>query len=109
LTDTENNYSIIEMELCGVVWATKKCRLYLLGLPHFSLVIDHQPLVLIIDKYSLDAVETPRLQRLKERLSPFVFTTVWKKGKEHAIPDALSRAPVSNPTADDLVADTSIF
>ena len=108
LTDTESRYSIIEMELCAVVWATKKCRLYLLGLPHFQLITDHQPLVPIIDKYSLDAVETPRLQRLKERLSPFVFTTSWKKGKEHALPDALSRAPVCNPTADDLVADSSI-
>jgi len=96
------------MELTGVVWAMKKCRLYLLGLPHFTLVTDHQPLVPILDKYSSDAVETPRLQRLKERTFPYIFTSVWKKGKEHAIPDALSRAPVSNPSPDDLVDDISI-
>lgn len=26
---------------------------------------------------------------------------MWRKGKEHAIPDALSRSPVANPTSDD--------
>ena len=107
LIEAEARYATIELELCGVVWAMKKCRLYLLGLPHFTLIVDHQPLVTILDKYSLDAVENPRLQRLKERTSPFIFTTIWKKGKEHALPDALSRAPVSNPSADDLVDETA--
>ena len=31
----------------------------------------------------------------------YTFTAVWQKGVEHAIPDALSRAPTSDPTADD--------
>jgi len=39
---------------------------------------------------------------LKERLSPYVFKTVWRKGKSHSIPDALSRAPVNDPSADDV-------
>lgn len=53
-----------------------KCRLYLLGLPMFSLIVDHQALVIILDRYTLDAVENPKLQRMKERLSPFVFQTI---------------------------------
>ena len=44
-------------------------------------------------------VENPRLQRLKAKLSMYTFNTVWCKGKEHAIPDALSRAPVDDPTS----------
>jgi hypothetical protein len=64
-------------------------------------MVDHQALVAILDKYTLDAIENPKLQRMKERLSPYCFTTVWKKGKEHAIPDALSRAPVNDPAVDD--------
>jgi hypothetical protein len=79
----------------------RKCRLYLLGLPTFKLVVDHQALVTILDKYTLDAVDNPKLQRLKERLSPFIFTTTWRKGRHHAIPDALSRAPVNDPTPED--------
>jgi hypothetical protein len=68
-TDTESRYAIVELELAAVEWAMRKCRLYLLGLPHFALVIDHQALVTILDKYTLNDVENPKLQRLKERLS----------------------------------------
>ena len=32
----------------------------------------------------------------------YTFNTVWRKGKEHAIPDALSRAPVDDPTSADV-------
>ena len=66
---------MVELELLAAVWAVKKCRLYLLGLPKFTLVVDHQPLVSILDKFTLDAVENPRLQRFKEKLAPYVFTT----------------------------------
>ena len=63
--ETEVRYAMVELELHAVEWATKKCRLYLLGLPSFTLVVDHQPLVTILDRYNLDAVEKPRLQRMK--------------------------------------------
>ena len=76
MKDTESRYAIVELELAAVEWAMRKCRLYLLGLPSFQLVVDHQALVTILDKYTLDAVENPKLQRLKERLSPFVFSTI---------------------------------
>ena len=85
-TDTESRYSATELELCAVKWAIKKCRLYLLGLSSpFKLVVDHQALVNILNKYTLDAVENPRLQRMKEHLLPYRFSTVWKKGKSHHI------------------------
>jgi len=106
VTDTESRYGIVDLELRAVEWAMKKCKMYLLGLPSFTLVTDHQALVTILDRYTLDAVESPKLQRMKERLSPYAFKTVWRKGKDHRIPDALSRFPVSNPTEDDLEEDT---
>lgn len=107
-TDTESRYAIVELELAAVEWAMRKCKLYLLGLPMFRLIVDHQALVTILDKYTLDAVENPKLQRLKERLSPFVFTTEWRKGRDHAIPDALSRAPVHDPGPDDEAVNTDV-
>lgn len=109
LTDTETRYATIELELLAVVWAMKKCKFYLTGLQHFTLVTDHRPLVPILNSYTLDAIENPRLQRLKEKLAAFVFTATWRPGKELCIPDALSRFPVSNPTIDDdaLDAETS--
>ncbi|XP_076044716.1 uncharacterized protein LOC143027329 [Oratosquilla oratoria] len=101
LTDAETRYATIELEMLAVTWATSKCKLYLFGMPHFTLMTDHRPLIPILNSYTLDAVENPRLQRLKERLSPFVFTAKWCAGKQLCIPDALSRAPVSRPTPED--------
>ena len=103
VTDTESRYSATELELGAVVWAMKKCRTYLLGAPKmFSLIVDHQALVSILDKHTSDTIENPRLQRMKEKLTPFLFNTIWKKGKSHTISDALSRAPVTRPTPEDL-------
>ncbi len=86
LTDAEANYSMVELELRGIEWAIMKCRLYLLGLQPFQVISDHSSLVPILNRQTLDAVESTRLQRMKERLTPYNFTTVWKRGKDHAIP-----------------------
>jgi hypothetical protein len=67
----------------------RKCRFYLLGLSTFQLVVDHQALVIILDKYTLDAVENPKLQRLKERLSPVPEC----KSEEASHPAAPQRHP----------------
>ena len=108
LTETESRYAIIELELLAVVWAMKKCQLYLLGLDKFLLHVDHRPLVCILDKKHLGEIENPRLQRLKEKILKFNFVTEWVKGKEHCIPDALSRAPVAKPTPEDSEAEEVI-
>ena len=70
--------------------------------------MDHQALVTILDKYTLDAVENLKLQRLKERLSPFIFSTIWWKGRSYSIPDALSRAPVNDPGPDDEITSDNV-
>ena len=108
LTDTESRYAMVELEMLAALWAMNKCWAFLLGLPMFTLVVDHQPLVTVLDKYTLDAVENPRLQRLKEKMSPFIFETVWRKGKDHAVLDALSQAPVDDPSPPDCVGDTEL-
>ena len=109
ITDTEARYAMVELELLGVRWAMKKCHMYLFGLPNFTLVVDHLPLVSILDKQTLDCIDNARLQRLKVDTSPYNFTTVWKKGKDHRIPDALSRAPVNEPTAEDLDDEQELY
>ena len=108
LSDTESRYAMVELEMLAVVWAMQKCRLYLHGLPSFELVVDHQPLVPILNDYTLDMVENPRLQRMKSKLTLFVFRTTWRKGKDHAIPDALSRAPVCDPSAADAAESADV-
>ena len=102
-SDAESRYSVTELELAAVEWAIRKCKLYLLGLPRpFQLVVDHQALVTILDKHTLGRIENEKIRRIKERLAKYICVTSWKKGKDHAIPDALSRFPVNQPTPEDL-------
>lgn len=89
------------MELLAIYWAIHQCRLYLQGHPQFTVITDHKPLLPIVNGTSLDAVENPRLQRILEKLTPYVFIRKWQKGKKHLIADALSRAPVMDPPLDE--------
>ena len=109
ITDTEARYAMVELELLAVRWAMRKAHTYLFGLPAFTLVVDHQPLVSILDRQTLDCVDNARLQRLKADLNAYQFKTVWKKGKEHRIPDALSRAPVNDPSPEDLDDEQELY
>ena len=52
LTDTERRYAMVELELLAATWAMKKCRILLIGLEHFELVVDHKPLVTILDRHA---------------------------------------------------------
>ena len=105
LTDTESRYAVIELELLGVAWAAKKCRIFLTGLPHFTVVTDHNPLVPILNSHRLDEIENPRLQRLRTHLLAFNFTAQWRKGKDNDAADALSRHPSTHPTPGEDLAE----
>ena len=86
LTDMEARYATIELELLATVWVTFKCGYYLRGLQILEHVTDHCPLIPILNSYTLDAVENPLLQSLKEKLSSFFFTTRWRASKQLCIP-----------------------
>ena len=107
LTDAETRYAVCELEMGACVWACQKCRTYLTGLPQFDMVVDHRPLVPILNSKGLSQIENPRLQRMREKLLGYSFQASWQKGASHQIPDALSRAPVDQPTPDDEVVDDS--
>ena len=100
LSDAESRYAVIELECLAVVWAVKKCHLFLQG-GKFSIVTDHRPLIPILNSYSLDQIENPRLQRLVLKLRSYQLHASWRKGAENAFADALSRYPVQQPTFDD--------
>ena len=108
LTDTESRYSVIELECLAVLWACRKCHMYLAGLPNFDLVMDHRPLIPILNSKRLTEIDNPRLQRMREKLTQYSFTASWHKGVEHCAPDALSRAPISDPMPDEEVAEDAL-
>jgi len=107
VTDTESRYAMIELEMLGVAWSIRKCHTYLAGLP-FQLIVDHQPLVPILNTYTLNQVENPRLQRLMLKVYAYQFTTSWQKGSQHAFADALSRAPVADPSPCDELGEDPV-
>ena len=45
ISSCEKNYATIELECLAMAWALKKCDFYLRGMPSFSIVTDHRPLV----------------------------------------------------------------
>ena len=87
--------------MLALVWATKKLHVYLYGLQEYQVLVDHAPLVPILNRYALGAVENPRLMRLKEKLQAYNFLASHIKGKENFIADALSRAPHRDPIPDE--------
>ena len=101
----ESYYAVIELML-AVCWAIQKCKLFETGLQHFSIIMDHNPLVPISNSYRLDEIENPRLQRLKTRMMSYNCTATWLKGSKNETPDALSRNPVADPEPMDTHMDT---
>ena len=93
ISSVEKNYAVVELELLAIQWAVEKCRLYLAGL-EFLIITDHQPLLGILNRKNLDAINNVRIQRLMAKLLGYSFTVEWIAGKNHVIADALSRAPV---------------
>lgn len=82
-----------------------KCRLFLEGLSHFDVYTDHAPLLPFLNRYTLDCIDNPRLQRLRRQLDRFTFTAFWVKGKDNEAADALSRAPVDTASSEDEIGE----
>ena len=54
LTSAQSRYAAIELECMAVQWAVSKCEYFLKGIPHFTVVTDHKPLLGIFDKHLHD-------------------------------------------------------
>ena len=110
ITQTESRYSATEIELLAVTWAVQKARLFLAG-SDFELIVDHRPLVPIINSKTLDELSTPHIVRMKEKLAPYRIKALWRQGIEHKVVDCLSRNPVETPSEEDLSGEAvlSIF
>ena len=88
LTPTEQNYSNIERELLGVVFAVERLHRFIFG-GQVTVQTDHKPLEMIFKKNVVDV--PPRLQRFMLRLHRYDIKLEYLKGKDNVIADALSR------------------
>ena len=78
---------------------------FLAGLPHFDVIIDHKPLIPILNNHRLDEIENICLQRLRTKLMPYNFTATWLKGSDNAAADTLSHAPVPPADHEDILEE----
>lgn len=99
LTKIERRYSTTEKELLGVLFAIEKLRPYLEG-TKFTVVTDHYSLKWLF------SIKDPagRIARWALRLQQFDFDVVHRPGKDHLVPDALSRTV---PIIDAIVDNTT--
>ena len=95
LTPTESMYAQIEKELLSIVFACERFSQYIYGKKVVVLTV-HKPLIPIFKKPL--HLAPARIQRLLLRLQRYDIDTHFKPGKDHIIPDTLSRAYVNHPT-----------
>ena len=69
LTPAEQNYGMTSLELSAVNWAVEKCKPYLLGLPYFEIVTDHQALVSMLNttRWSKQKIPGNKIKRKNRR------------------------------------------
>lgn len=104
LTNQERKYTTTERECLSVIWSVEKLRHYLEGV-HFKVITDHYSLLW------LSRLKDPqgRLARWALRLQPYDFELIHRKGKDHIVPDCLSRAvPISLDTVEPADAETPL-
>ena len=96
LSRQEMKLSVTEKECLAVIWSVEKLRHYL-DCVRFTVITDHASLLW------LHRLKDPqgRLGRWQLRLQQFDYHLVHRKGKDHVVPDFLSRSvPVSVESVD---------
>ena len=69
--------------MLAVVWAVKKANLFLAG-SEFELLVDHRPLIPIINSKRLDELSTLMIVGMKEKLAMYHVTAVWRPCRDES-------------------------
>ena len=88
LSKAEGNYNVTEQELLAIVYAVQKFKVYLLG-QKFKIDTDHKALKWLLSQNDTEG----RIARWVNILQQYQFEVCHIKGKDNAVPDALSRRP----------------
>ena len=98
LTKSDSNYSVIEKEALAIIFGIRKFQQFLYG-RRFTLLTDQQPLTLLFgSKKAIPAVAASRIQRWTIQLSAYQYDIKYRKSKQNANANALSRLPCTSLT-----------
>lgn len=107
LTPAKKNYWLTELEIAGFVWVIKKIR-HIIESSKAKVIIqtDHLSIIDILQQSSITSTTSTmrlnlKLVRASQFLQQFRLDVRHKPGKEHIIPDALSRLANATPTPTD--------
>ena len=104
LTAAEKNYWPTELEIAGFVWTIKKVRHLVESSTHPVIVqTDHSAILDIMKQSSITSTTSTlrmnvRLVRASQFLRQFQLNVRHKPGKDHIVPDALSRLASATTT-----------
>ena len=109
LNTAESKYWPTELEMAGLVWVVKRVRHMIEAATKTVVFTDHAANPAIINQTKLTSSSSDklnlRLVRSSTYLSQFQLDIKYRPGKQHVIPDALSRLPAAegfgNPKPDD--------
>lgn len=103
LNEAQQNYSTSERECYAVVWAVLTLRPYVEG-ARFNVRTDHHAL-----RWMLTVTDpNSRLMRWRLRLSEFDYEIIYRPGRVHQVPDALSRLPRAPQHEQDFDVDDEV-
>lgn len=95
MSTAEKNYAQIEREALALIFGVRKFHQYLYGRV-FTLFTDHKPLTSILGpKSGIPTLAAARMQRWALILSAYQYNIMYRKSKENANADAMSRLPTT--------------
>ena len=100
LPEAARNYSITELEMCGLAINITSFA-HLLKKVDFDATADHLALVHILKSKTEPA--TPRIKRLLEVLSAYSFNLYYMKGKDMILSDFLSRQEIDKSDPHEII------
>ena len=100
MPEAAKNYSITELEMCGLAMNIATFS-HLLKKVNFDAVVDHLAITHIMRSKAKPA--TTRIERLVELLSPYSFNLYYIKGKNIDLSDFLSRQKTDDSNPHELI------
>ena len=105
LSTTESNYSNIEHELLGLLFAVTHFKHFTYGRP-VHIITDHKPLVPLFRKSLVDS--SPWLTRMLVQLLDFTLDVTYQPGAQMHLSDTLSRLSTHDKNEDETIANSDV-